>query len=67
VLSNAGTGLALGAALNWYAIPISSLPLALVLSQELRSSWRFALSQIAYMGVALAYTRSAGEPEEKAA
>jgi hypothetical protein len=78
---SAGTGLALGATLNWYAIPISSLPLALLAAAVLQIAGFGALSgialvvacltlsQLAYviMGVSLAYTRSAGEPHEKAA
>jgi hypothetical protein len=78
---SAGTGLALGASFNWYAIPISSLPLALLSAVVLQIEGFGALSgialvvacltlsQIAYviMGVTPAYTRSEGEPYKKAA
>jgi hypothetical protein len=78
---SAGTGLVLGTSLNWYVIPISSLPLALLCAAVLQIAGFGALpgiaivvacltvSQIAYvtMGVTLAYTRSEGEPHEKLA
>jgi hypothetical protein len=78
---SAGIGLALGASFNWYEIPISSLPLALLSAAVLQMAGFGALSGIALvvacltlsqiacvvMGVTLAYTRSEGEPHEKAA
>jgi hypothetical protein len=78
---SAGTGLVLGTSLKWYAIPISSLPLALLSAAVLQIAGFGALSgiaivvacltlsQIAYviMGVTPAYMSSGGEPHEKAA
>jgi hypothetical protein len=72
---SAGTGFVLGTSLNWYAIAISSLPLALLCAAVLQIKGFGALSgiaivvgcltlsQIAYviMGVTLA----GGEPDEK--
>jgi hypothetical protein len=77
---SAGTGLVLGTSLNWYAIAISSLPLALLCAAVLEIKGFGALSgiaivvgcltlsQVAYviMGVTLAYIGSGGEPDEKA-
>jgi hypothetical protein len=76
---SAGIGLVLGTSLNWFAIAISSLPLALLSAAVLQIAgfgalWGIAivvacltLSQIAYviMGVTLAYISSGGEPERE--
>jgi hypothetical protein len=73
---SAGTGLALGASFNWYAIPISSPPLAILSAAVLQMAGFGALSGIAtvvacltvnqitfvIMGVILAYTRSEEGP-----
>jgi hypothetical protein len=78
---SAGTGLALGALFNWYAIAISGPPLALLSAAVLQIAgfgalWGIAivvacltLSQIAYviMGVTLAHISSGESPNEKAA
>jgi hypothetical protein len=78
---SAATGLALGASFNWYAIPISSPPLALFSAAVLQMAGFGApsgivtvvacltVNQIAYViiGVALAYTRSERGPRKKAA
>jgi hypothetical protein len=78
---SAGIGLVLGTSLNWFAIAISSLPLALLSAAVLQIAgfgalWGIAivvacltLSQIAYviMGVTLAHISSGESPNEKAA
>jgi hypothetical protein len=78
---SAGTGLVLGTSLNWFAVPISSLPLALLCAAVLQIAgfgalWGIAiavacltLSQIAYvvMGATLAFIRSEKEPHERVA
>jgi hypothetical protein len=75
-----GMGFVLGTSLNWYAIAISSLPLALLCAAALQMQGFGAvsgvaivvvcltLSQIAYviMGVTLACISSGGKPDEKA-
>jgi hypothetical protein len=76
---SAATGLALGASFNWYAIAISSPPLAVLVAIVLQKAGFGSLpgiatvaaclsvNQIAFvvMGVTLAFTRSEEGPHER--
>jgi hypothetical protein len=76
---SAATGLALGASFNWYAIPISSPPLAVLAAIVLQKAGFgplpgiatvvacLSVNQIAFvvMGVTRAYTHSEGKASRR--